>query len=386
MEFSKEVQERFDKICESKKIKASRYIISDADKSFIDSLIPKNAVGATQNLDYHHKVHWIKTKLQSFLSKQQEYIKFPTSYATCKLCEYKSGNLFSHILKVHNISIDGYRNLYGQDIQLASTEYLVGISKRVLGDKNPAYHHNGRLSPYSKKFIGYDNLSDEDRKNCIDKVKEKKKQSSPPEKQSTRIEYYLSKGMSQSDAQKALSERQRTFYLDKCIEEYGVEEGIRIWQERQDKWQSTLTSKPDAEQQEINIKKIFNNGISNAEKELFEELKSIYPYATNQHQIKFYDSENNKTKWYMYDIKIGNAIIEFNGDFWHRNPKLYTESYEVMLYGKLSKTIDIWAKDKHKREVAESNGFKYYVVWEKDYRKDYENTMEVLIKFINENK
>lgn len=58
-------------------------------------------------------------------------------------------------------------------------------------------------------------------------------------------EYWLDKGFSEEDAIKIVSERQSTFSLDKCVEKYGEEEGRRRWQDRQDKWQETLSKRDD---------------------------------------------------------------------------------------------------------------------------------------------
>lgn len=69
---------------------------------------------------------------------------------------------------------------------------------------------------------------------------------------STRIEYYLVRGMSENAARIALKERQTTFSLEKCIKQYGFETGTKIWEERQSVWQTTLKSKPLIELQRIN--------------------------------------------------------------------------------------------------------------------------------------
>lgn len=69
------------------------------------------------------------------------------------------------------------------------------------------------------------------------------------------IQYYIDQGMSLEDAKLALKERQSTFSLKKCIKKYGHKKGICIFQERQEKWQNTLKSKPKEEIYEINRKK-----------------------------------------------------------------------------------------------------------------------------------
>jgi len=58
---------------------------------------------------------------------------------------------------------------------------------------------------------------------------------------STKIEYYLYRGMSVEEAEKALSDRQTTFSKEICIEKYGENKGLKVWTERQEKWQKTIS-------------------------------------------------------------------------------------------------------------------------------------------------
>lgn len=69
------------------------------------------------------------------------------------------------------------------------------------------------------------------------------------------IDYWLKQGFSEEDAKKMQSERQSTFSLEKCLKKYGEKEGIRIFNERQDKWQNTLNKKPQDEIDDINRRK-----------------------------------------------------------------------------------------------------------------------------------
>ena len=55
----------------------------------------------------------------------------------------------------------------------------------------------------------------------------------------------------------------------------------------------------------------------------------------------------------VYDIKHENCIIEFNGDYWHANPKIYNQ--DTLLRGQ--RVIDIWERDKLKLDTAKEFGF-----------------------------
>ena len=75
-------------------------------------------------------------------------------------------------------------------------------------------------------------------------------------------------------------------------------------------------------------------------------------------------------------IPSKNLAIEFNGDYWHMNPRLYDESY----YNSQSQCTakEKWEYDKLKREECQSLGIKLIVVWEYDWihsRTDVENML-----------
>ena len=69
------------------------------------------------------------------------------------------------------------------------------------------------------------------------------------------VEYYLEKNMTLEEAENARSERQRTFSRDQCIEKWGEIEGLKIFNERQEKWQLSLNDKSQEEIDDINRRK-----------------------------------------------------------------------------------------------------------------------------------
>lgn len=180
-------------------------------------------------------------------SIEDSHIKYPSdcdvnSFIECKICGYRSPDIGSHIL-IHSIKSEEYKKEHGE---------VVCVNKKILfvGEKNPAYNHGGKYSPFSKKFIHY--KSDEYIENLIrDSAKTKIKNNSNP----LIVGYYTARGMSLEEAEAKLSDRQRTFSLEKCIEKHGVEQGSKFWQDRQDKWQQTLNSKSQLEIDDINKRK-----------------------------------------------------------------------------------------------------------------------------------
>lgn len=74
----------------------------------------------------------------------------------------------------------------------------------------------------------------------------------------------------------------------------------------------------------------------------------------------------------FFDVKHNDVIIEFNGDYWHANPKKYTENEFI----RGVPVIEIWERDRIKREVAESSGYRFITVWESEFTQDKLGTIE----------
>ena len=93
---------------------------------------------------------------------------------------------------------------------------------------------------------------------------------------------------------------------------------------------------------------------------------------------------NENKLWFAYDYvdtkrKKG---IEFNGDFWHCNPKDFESEDIHRIKGK--KASDIWRIDECKKRLIENLGYQVLTIWESEYRKNPQQTLEKCIKFINE--
>lgn len=94
---------------------------------------------------------------------------------------------------------------------------------------------------------------------------------------------------------------------------------------------------------------------------------------------KPYGKWNHETnQYYVFDIKHKDVIIEFNGDYWHANPKKYDATDKIR--GKLASCI--WSNDKAKLDLARSFGFRVLVVWESDYKTDKDKIINEVIKWI----
>jgi hypothetical protein len=184
------------------------------------------------------------------------------------------------------------------------------------------------------------------------------------------IEYYTNKGLTQQEAKDALSERQRTFSRNKCIERYGLDKGLEIWKNRQEKWQKTLKSKPADEIIRINKSKLNDNFYSKESIEAFDLLINMVglkesDYLYKENELVLYDRKEKKC--FMYDFCIPNLkiIVEYNGYCWHVHEDVLTKEEINCWKNPISgETADsVIKKDYIKSELAKKCGYNIYTIW-----------------------
>ncbi|MCK9576234.1 MAG: hypothetical protein WC979_02200 [Candidatus Pacearchaeota archaeon] len=97
-----------------------------------------------------------------------------------------------------------------------------------------------------------------------------------------------------------------------------------------------------------------------------------------------------KTEYNVYPyrvdifIKNTNKVIEAYGDYWHANPRKYKENDVIKFPRNSTRTVvDIWTHDKNRISYIEAAGYKTCVVWEYDINKNFEETINNIINFIN---
>jgi G:T-mismatch repair DNA endonuclease (very short patch repair protein) len=76
-----------------------------------------------------------------------------------------------------------------------------------------------------------------------------------------------------------------------------------------------------------------------------------------------------------------NLIIEYNGDYWHCNPKKYGEDYFNQVKGKTAK--ELWEYDKNKVDLIIKRGYNLEIIWESDLKDDPDLINKILKKYDN---
>ena len=108
---------------------------------------------------------------------------------------------------------------------------------------------------------------------------------------------------------------------------------------------------------------------SKKEKEIIVEIKKMGYVVKHSFRVD--------TKICDVFIPSLNLIIEYNGDYWHCNPKKYKSDYFNQKKQKTAK--ELWEYDKNKIDLIKEKGYNLEIVWESDL-KDNNTLINKLIK------
>lgn len=158
---------------------------------------------------------------------------------------------------------------------------------------------------------------------------------------------------------------------------YGDIEGERLYKERSEQISKSSGTREmtqhDGRLRYSKISQVLFNGICKK----LNRTNGIY-YATLNHEFSLGSHHN-----FDFVDTINKKVIEFNGDKWHANPKLYKENDISMKKGNcVIVAKDVWAKDKSYEELAHSKGYDLMWVWESDFNSDPERIINDCVKFI----
>lgn len=101
-------------------------------------------------------------------------------------------------------------------------------------------------------------------------------------------------------------------------------------------------------------------------------------FKHNNNELFIHNKDLNKI--FYYDFTYKNKIIEFNGDFWHMNPKKYKET-DINKVTKYT-AKEIWQYDMQKQLFANENGYETMYIWESDYLNNKEEIINNCLKFL----
>jgi G:T-mismatch repair DNA endonuclease (very short patch repair protein) len=248
----------------------------------------------------------------------------------CKVCKNEIGRQGMPVhLKIHDIKFKDYLEQYFEDFsdfkkcescnkickrnkRFCSKECTTKWRKTLIGENS--IRHGKSLSEYSKKKI-----------------------SKTQKKRLSKKENHPMYGKHHSDVSK--------MKMSEARKESGLSKG-----ENNPMYGKTHTPKT--------IEKIFSHKQMN-------RLEKIVADYLDEHNIEytfqFFINEGDVCKSYDFKLKNSNSIIEINGDYWHGGSGVKNHHKDV------ERTIE---NDKLKKELAEKKGYKVYVFWEHDLKKD----------------
>jgi G:T-mismatch repair DNA endonuclease (very short patch repair protein) len=254
---------------------------------------------------------------------------------------------------------------------------VVAIVAILLFSKFPKYYFILAFSVFGILSMPIWNSLKEYQKENSEKLK-KKKEEKPELFEDVgwnQKKYWIKKGMSEEESIRKISELQKTFTLESCIEKYGKEEGKKKWLDRQEKWKA----------------KVFNEftNIARGTSKMSSDFINDLINRINFNGTFLYDKEEKfincpqKNRSFKYDFTYTERkkIIEINGDFWHCNPEIFKDDSQI--HKVTNKSVkDIREMDIYKIKLAEKHGYSVFCIWESDIRKKREESLNKCLEFL----
>jgi len=180
----------------------------------------------------------------------------------------------------------------------------------------------------------------------------------------TQIGYWINKGYSKEKAKEILSKRQRTFSKEICIQKYGEEKGLKIFNERQKKWlENNKRSNFSKISQEL-FWDILNENPKIKEDEVYF---ATYNKGALDNSGKNHEYRLNVIGSYIlpdFFIKNKNKIIEFDGTYYHR------------------KTPENAKREANRDKMIIESGYKILHISEYDYKNKKDAVIKKCLDFL----
>lgn len=348
---------------------------------------------------------------------EQEEIKNSKTYVICKICGVKLRNISNtHLKRKHNITQKQYKEMFPGEHLFADGLLDVQRERReksIVNKYGSQSIKSNTLENYQRKYGFFEGLEKYKVRNlkCSHSLEnyqikygkeggliryEKLKQS---RKGRNTLQWYINrygKEKGEDRYRHFCSKMSECRTLKAYIKRYGIEEGTIIWKKLCKKRAHTLDSYQKRLGNELGLLKYQEhldrlNCFKQSKKAL--DLFKILNRSINE-KIYYYDNPKeygiylHKPKTYiMLDFYIPSKkkVIEFFGNYWHCNPKMYKETDTVVYPDKQLKIVkDIWDNDKIRVEaLLDEHKIETMIVWEDEWDTNSELVVSKCLLFLN---
>ena len=227
-------------------------ILDQKRKNYLQSL--NEYITNTLKLTPEELSDSVKNQLVSILYQKNYFKEILSDKIIRDMCLKNMNNILKRVRILGNMK--GNNTLAYRIVRYGLSEGIEKNNNINFKVNNPGKDHGGKLSAWSENFIKYQN-GEKDYKENLEIIREKIKKTKKehPENENTKIEYYLSRGYSQEEAELELKKRQGTRRLERFIKTWGTEEGKARYENCIKKWLETLENKPQEEKNDINSRK-----------------------------------------------------------------------------------------------------------------------------------
>ncbi len=137
------------------------------------------------------------------------------------------------------------------------------------------------------------------------------------------------------------------------------------------------------EETRIKLSNLMKKRISNGELKGYNRSKAEDEILIILKNMGLNPEPNFLLEGKIFDIYIPkfNLLIEYNGDYWHCNPKKYSANYFNHKKNKFAK--EIWEYDKNKIDLAVKHNYHCDIIWETDYKKNKDILYKTIKKYDN---
>jgi hypothetical protein len=221
-------------------------------------------------------------------------------------------------------------------------------------------------------------------------------------------DFYRLKGLSEDEIEEKFQKRNEKWmnslesYIEKTgdnfherkgmtreqwIDRFGIEHTEKIWESRSP-WKNVenlygVSFSEYMEDKKFSKKNWIKKYGEEVAEEMMIDLNKRKPYTLKSANVSKMESLFGETlsedwksqiffkesgKRYLYDFynEKEKRIIEFQGEYWHCDPRKYSEDYFHTIKQMTAK--EIWEYDAKKRKIAENLGWTVEYMWEHDFR------------------